>query len=333
MSKAIAGTKSEVVTVSAPNNTVLIVTTPKAMEVAATKVVDATVYSGTHAAKVEINAKTLAAVEYRYRRMFRASSTVRALLGDDAPDLYGKSSEFLAAKKAINEAARGQIAQALMDDGVSAKAAMSEATLALDVIRKSVSREYRILVDSEFRKSLPAARAELELLAHGFKRNSQVPNNLIGENSELAPTAKSPETLALKPPAPTTPANQTGKGDTGAEDRKALLASIESTLKRHDSLGLLESARGFIGQATGLLPGEDKAVAARAIVDLQRSVNALIKAWGLTTVQLKAANEHAPHVPSVRSTMTEEARIAADAPEVAAAAAILAKEQGTQVAS
>jgi len=115
----------------------------------------------------------------RLRRMHPAVESIRAILGDDTPDLAGKSDAYKADKAALEEQARDEMINKLRKEGFTIKLATAQADAEMERIRKSVTRFIRIAVEDEakaIRDSQGREAAVKFVLANGFGYSGEVTN-------------------------------------------------------------------------------------------------------------------------------------------------------------
>jgi len=131
-----------------------------------------------HGIRAERALETLVTEYLRVRRMFPAVDSVKEILGEDAPDLAGRSPEYKAALKRMNEGARDDLINALRKEGFTVKLATAHADAELETVRKSISRGIRIAVEEEARALLKSEGREVAarfILGHGFGYSGEVP--------------------------------------------------------------------------------------------------------------------------------------------------------------
>ena len=132
-----------------------------------------------------------------HRLMFPAQDSTRAILGDNAPDLIGATKEYQSSWGRVTAQAIEQATALLVEEGASEKAALANAREEAETFRKSVSRRFRLTMESEARK-LGEAKGRIFLLAHGFAYNGECgKGQLLHKGSKLVLPAGSPEGTAL----------------------------------------------------------------------------------------------------------------------------------------
>jgi hypothetical protein len=165
------------VLVSAEPTLSLIIATDKVRQNAEAKVAHLMADNALHAVRLDKSAETLAAEYIRVRRMFPATDTVRSILGEDAPDLNGRTPAYKDAVKRMNETARDEMIAAFRKEGMTIKGATQSADNELERIRKSTSRSIRLAVEAEAKAILKAEGREAAatfILGHGFGFSGEV---------------------------------------------------------------------------------------------------------------------------------------------------------------
>jgi len=185
MTKAIASKNStpeviekDVVVLPQSEGLSLIMASDRVRTNAEKKVTHLLAETAAHGIRAERSLEALVTEYMRVRRMFPAVDSVREILGDDAPDLAGRSPEYKAALKRMNEGARDDLIAALRSEGFTAKLAIAHADAELESLRKSISRGIRIAVEEEARALLKSDGREAAarfILGHGFGYSGEVP--------------------------------------------------------------------------------------------------------------------------------------------------------------
>jgi hypothetical protein len=155
----------------------LIIATEKVRQNAENKVAHLMADNALHSVRQEKSAETLAAEYVRVRRMFPATDAVQGILGEDAPDLAGRTPAYKDAVKRMNETARDEMIAAFRKEGMTIKGATASADVELERIRKSTSRSIRLAVEQEAKVLLKADGREAAatfILGHGFGYSGEV---------------------------------------------------------------------------------------------------------------------------------------------------------------
>jgi hypothetical protein len=176
----------------------LIVATPQVIGRTEAKIAAVVTENSLHNVRAEKTAEVLTAEYLRHRRMFPAIESVQNILGPDTPDLAGRSPEYKAAIKNLNETSRDLLVAALRKEGMTIKGATSQADAELERIRKSVSRSIRLAVEEEARALVKAegrVKGATFLLGHGFGYSGETPKD--GRVIESKEWALKDGTLAL----------------------------------------------------------------------------------------------------------------------------------------
>ncbi len=159
----------------------LIVASDKVRENAEAKVAALMADNGVLSAKADKVYDTLAGEYLRHRRMFPAVASVQEVLGEDVPDLGGKSPAYRDSIKRMNETARDLMVNSLRKEGFTLKLATANADAEMERIRKSISRSIRIAVEAEAKAIGGGDEGARFLLGHGFGFTGEVgKNGVIG---------------------------------------------------------------------------------------------------------------------------------------------------------
>lgn len=220
-----------------------------------------------HTVRGQKSADALAEANLRLRRMFPAPATVQAILGEDAPDLYGRSPEYRAAVERINESARDGLINALRKEGMTIKGATKSATDELESLRKSVSRAIRIQLDADL-KPLGDEGARI-LLANGFGYNGEVGKNQLLAKGDKLVDGKVVRAIAPAADAPPVePADQATATETA--EAQATQDAAEMGTTTNNPQGRINLAVGELNTARAdkrlfELPAKDRVALARLI--------------------------------------------------------------------
>jgi hypothetical protein len=250
----------------------LIVASEQVRRNRANKVAGLMARNGALSASADRTFDQLAEESINLRCMFPAVDAVKAVLGEDAPDLAGRSNEYRTAVAAMNELARDEMIKALRADGFTVKAATGVADQELERIRKSVTRSIRIAVETEA-KAIMAASGRNEaarfVLGHGFGYSGEVTSKsyagVIEEKSwklvdgQLAlPEGKvigedGRSVVAVNQQAE--PAEQSDQATPGETADKAEAQLLGDDLL--DPQAIINQAIGMLNRAAGLVAGSD----------------------------------------------------------------------------
>lgn len=155
----------------------LIIASEKVRQNAEAKVAHLMADNALHAVRLDKSGETLSAEYLRVRRMFPATDTVISILGEDAPDLAGRTPAYKEAVKRMNEQARDEMIASFRKEGMTIKGATQSADNELERIRKSTSRSIRLAVEAEAKALLKAEGREAAatfILGHGFGFSGEV---------------------------------------------------------------------------------------------------------------------------------------------------------------
>jgi hypothetical protein len=226
---------------------------------------------GVLSAKADRQAETMAGEYLRLRRMFPAIEAVRTILGEDTPDLAGRSPEYKAAIGRVNEVARDEMVNALRRDGFTVKLAIANADNEMERIRKSVTRYIRIAVEDEAKAILRAegrAAAATFILGHGFGFSGEVGKAGSGiitskgwtlkdgqlqlpEGEKISEDGKGVVKINAQAP-PVEQSDQTVPSETADKVEAERLG--DGLL---DPQAIVNEAIGMLNRAAGLIPGAD----------------------------------------------------------------------------
>ena len=203
-----------------------------------------------------------AAKEMRnFRLLFQAHPDVVAILGENAPDLAGRSSAYLAAWKVVREQASTEAVERMVAAGVAQEHAEIAVKGEAETFRKSVSRRYRLNIEAEAKKLGSDVGAKY-LLAHGFERNGECgPNQLLTKDASLALPKSAPEgtplsldTVMIVLPTTAGPTGQPNEQGDQAKPGEQANASIKAA----NGGKLPTSPQEAANLAVGLLQGVGK---------------------------------------------------------------------------
>lgn len=262
-----------------------------------------------------------------FRRYFPADPSTRAILGEDSPDLVGRTSEYKAAWGKVLDAARISLTERYVSEwGMNPIAAEKSARDATEKYRKSASVRYRNALENNVRATIdtPAGRARF-MLAHGFNYQSNV------NDSESAPMCIPAKDSALKDGKLVIPGyvvnektgavtvakksltagNQQGQG-TGGDTVKTAAAALATQFAdhatKHDFVGLIGDAQSVLATilSTTIPDSIDVATRARALVEIERALIKVRDHAGISPEAYRAARNFKPGTAPAAKSQSEE---------------------------
>jgi hypothetical protein len=203
--------------------------------------------------------------------MFPATEKVRAILGEDSPDLIGGTQEYKGAVESVYDTARGILTRKLRPV-MGTDTAKAVATAKVESLRKSLSIDIRkeIEVIAGGQKN-PA----LFMLGHGFARSTALSakSQVIPEGAALVikdgvGTVQLPKPKKALDGAPDDATDQVNPDETA--DAKAKAAAKAAHEESTNPAGLINTAMGMVRTATedkrlGKLSVSDRMTLARLI--------------------------------------------------------------------
>ncbi len=167
----------------------------------------------------------------RVRQMFPAPEAVRAILGEDTPDLGGQTKDYQnAVGDEVYATARKECYNRLRRDGYSTEVAKLTAAARVEALRKSLTRDMRFKMEEIASGQKNPA---VFLLAHGYAYNGQLgKDQILGKGDHL-----NPETGALVKGAqaaldapPVEQSDQATSTETADAEIAAAAAAVEESL-------------------------------------------------------------------------------------------------------
>lgn len=155
----------------------LIVASETVRNNAISKVAHLIAENGVLSAKADRTFESMAKEYLRLRRMFPATDSVKAVLGEDAPDLAGRTPDYKLALAKLNDEAESEMVLALRKEGFTIKLATANAEAEMERVRKSITRYVRIAIEGEAKALLKAEGREAAarfVLGHGFGYSGEV---------------------------------------------------------------------------------------------------------------------------------------------------------------
>lgn len=253
-------------------STIFAVTKVKATiaKVTAACVVALSVAGGIERTKAE-TAKDAALAMIALRRCFTTTIT---LDGNDVvvPDLAGTTGDYLKAQKGVNADSILALATQYEAKGVDSATAAALAKADVESARKNIARTLRIELDRLFAAEPNAVDL---MLAYGFEYNS----NMGALTSTQVLKDHKPESKGLK---------GKGNGVNGDGDNDEAKLIVDHLTDPH---AFVMAVTGLLNECVSVnLPDSIGEGARRlALGELQRSVNALARVWGVAKAPVKAA--------------------------------------------